>query len=125
MSHRFGPRNLGEDWLEKSQALCLCLDALSETMFNSCGKETSFTGARGIELLSAEEVKVKQKAFDSSQHSPFSPTKMKDGAKSGLKRSRDDPGTISQTPELPSSLGTRCFVGSQVQAGSLTTNPSS
>lgn len=86
-------------------------------------RETSFTGARGLEL-SVGEVKVKQKAFDSTTHSPFSPTKMKDGAKSGPKKSRDDPGAISQTPELPSSLGTRCFVGAQGQVGRQTANPS-
>lgn len=92
-------------------------------MFKSCGKEI-FTGARGLEL-SVGEVKVKQKKnFDSTTHSPFPPTKMKDGAKSGPKRSRDDPGAISQTLELPSSLGTRCFAGAQGQVGRLTANPS-
>lgn len=62
----------------EEQALCLSVYAFSETMFKtSMGKTgTSFSGDKGLKLLSVGEVKVKQKATASTQHLPF-PHKLK------------------------------------------------
>lgn len=83
----------------EEQALCLSVYAFSETMFKtSMGKTgTSFSGDKGLKLLSVGEVKVKQKGIASTQHLPF-PHKLKlRMAQSQTPReAADDPCTISR-----------------------------
>lgn len=98
----------------------------SQTMFRtSIGKRDLFSREGVLRLLSTREVKVRQKVIASTQHFPFAQTKIKDGVKSGPKKSRGELCAISCIERQISQQvrSQMALLASKIKSGDRASNP--